>query len=182
MTGYNFGQYADTDGMRIGFSPAGLTKWIADSAIRCRALSGRGSSSSIRLTSVLQQASISEILTYGLPVVSAMNPNTVSTGAVYLSVQGTYFQQEDTTASMGVGASECESTLWVSSSLMTCRVPSGGNAWAGSPRKTVITISRAVGSLSDALSYHFQGISSPSPPNGPTETMEWSVCKRIEIA
>ena len=168
VSGFNFGQAAHSISVQSGGTAAGAISWLSDSAVCCKVSQGLRATLPISITCFIRVASSSSFVSFDAPRSSSIrSANVPNTGSVRALVFGYALAQNDVTKASRIGSSACEQSLWLSSSTMMCRSPSGIDKWSGKPHFVVLTAGERVASVSDLFSYLIPSVSGSALPNGP---------------
>ena len=107
-------------------SGCSLSHWVSDSAVRCKAPSGKASNSTVLISSGNFYGSSTRILSYSVPKLSSIGQtNAPGTGAVSVSLYGSSFGSTSPSSRVSLGRTVCEATTWWSDSASSYKVCSG---------------------------------------------------------
>eukprot|EP00961_Rhodomonas_salina_P021703 292053-Rhodomonas_salina.1 len=135
---------------RWGMTSCEETSWASDSSLACRVAAGSGGSAMLVATAGQQSGSLTRAMSFdGGAIVLLALANAGSLGGDTLSLVGSEFSVHDQSASQRVGATGCESSVWVSTSQVYCRLSQGISMTSS----LVVTSSTQVASQTEAFSY-----------------------------
>ncbi len=175
-TGLNFGASDGSPRSRISNSAGVTTKWVSDSVTKCRAPSGKGFYLSMTLTSGEQSGTQTLMISYDTHTVlgpfSSKNTNLAATGCTSVTIFGYNYDVDFQTVGARAGVTTCEASMWVSDSIVLCRVAAGALLRNNDGRiqkdssMIVTIIAFTISSTSNMFSYNLPTISSgPSSAN-----------------
>jgi hypothetical protein len=163
LFGSHFATYDISSGVRVDFSAALMSRWVSDSCIYIRLSPVHGgqvhvTASISRSRGVSQLFWNSDILT-----LSMLSPtNSPLTGSITISMFGSSFAEVGYSASLKMTGSSCESSIWISSSAMMCKVISG----FGDPVLS-LSVERRHASISSLFSFDQHSMLGLISGNGP---------------
>ena len=148
---------------RVGWTACGGSVWLSDSGLVCRSASGGLAGQRVAVSSGRQYGSVSLAVSYNAPVVSGVGASiAASSGGTSVTVVGSGgLGMSDSSVRASAGASGCAASVWMSDSLVLCRVCRGLGGGAA------VVVSRGVqrGSLRAAVSYDAVSVSSAGASN-----------------
>jgi len=149
--------------MRLDVSASQVSQWISDSALKAKIGSGFLSAKSVIVTVVMGLSELSNAFTFDSITSKLSSPlNSVTSGAVSLTIFGSGFGNLDHCSRVGLGSSEsvassCESSDWLSSSAIVCKSVSGSG---GSLGAVIFQRDHRLSFVSGAISYDGPSLSS----------------------
>eukprot|EP00960_Hanusia_phi_P007382 210360-Hanusia_phi.AAC.1 len=131
-----------------------LTKWLSDTVILAKSVSGSKRSCIPSLTVASSMGSLSGAFTFdGIVVINEIHPRTnlLTSGdsVVYVKMKVGYFSRS---YSSRIGASDAEKTVWISNTCINSKVPRG----MGHSLAVAITSDTTIGSVTDILTFDTQ--------------------------
>jgi hypothetical protein len=147
-----FGLLGDTSPWaRMQGSSCEQTTWVAHSSVICRMPSGDGWTGMTTVSAGRRSGTRTAATTYGTAAVSsARRANTASTGAFVIALlAGRGFGAALASPAARFGSSSCETTLWISDTVLTLLPASGVHG----SRSISLTVGQKLGSASAALSF-----------------------------
>jgi hypothetical protein len=153
----------------IGFSTAAVSKWVSDSSLLSKVSSGTFSAVRFVVSAGRQFGHGSRVFSYiTLTILNVRGQNHPSSAATQLTVDGTSFGMADLSANSKFGQTSCESSLWVSDSSATGKVPSG----VGFHLTVILSTSFAASALFNVSSYEAPSVMASSRTNGVSTGMQ----------
>jgi len=150
IVGVNFGPEDTTPYAAIGGTACHRTVWTSDSLLSCVVPAGRGSKA-VGVT--VDGSATSSSIKYAFrpqPTIERLEPNNAPVlGGLNITLIGADFGHVDHTPSVTMGSTACESSQWVSDSLVVCKLPYG---W-GQGFDARVDISLEAQTLSNAFTY-----------------------------
>lgn len=155
--GFHFGHTDYTPGERTGETQTEYSRWASDSNVKAMSTSGISSSKTIVLTSGVRPGSVSEILSFNLPVLSSnKHGNQPSTGSTVVSISGRNFGPNVFCLKQKFQYTAAETTEWDSDTAITA-MP--GDGLAASIR-LILSAGIRVGTRTRAFTYNTPQIAS----------------------
>ena len=176
IRGKNFGTVDSSVAVSTGGSSCGLSNWLSDTSVRCRALAGIGSTKDLSVTIAVKVGTITEAISYdvasnkkfiapaiGQPgVYENQGGNAPATGASSVTLSGEDFGTFETTTQMRPGGTGAEITPWASDSAVTAKVAAGVSFELG----VTLTVALRENTLSQAFTYDAVGVVDPLKGSG----------------
>jgi hypothetical protein len=151
--------------VRVGNSACQSSIWISESSLVCRASHTNGMRLTIYATVDRQIHAVSDLFSGDTSRISNAFPACIPTsGTISVTMIGHNFGHYQSTHFVRVGVSSSPAHLWISTSNIISKMPSGSLYTV----MTVISISRVLGELSNALSYLPPLLMNSSLLNSPT--------------
>ena len=161
--GTSFGVLAVSQWFSLGASSCELTSWISSTAVLCSPVQGVTSSHIISVTSESLVSTLTHAFSHDALAISSirgLRNIAITESPEIRQMLGVGIW--DSSASVRVGFSSCESTAWSSISGISCRIAMGSK-----PKLSIIsTLKESVGSLSSAMSYNSPEVSAVSIDGG----------------
>eukprot|EP00960_Hanusia_phi_P078066 768777-Hanusia_phi.AAC.7 len=136
---------------RLGFTASELTEWISASEIRCKSVSSLGRSHAIVVTTGMTASSISNVLSFdslSLRIENNSIANLATLDPSHVIVTGQNMLAFSSSLMMRIGRSSAETSIWLSSSALTCR----SSSLLGATLKLTATVSQGVGTVTECFS------------------------------
>jgi len=165
LVGYSSGFTRPSSAVAIDASACSASVWLSDSSVATKPMSGSAIHLSVTtmLSVAVQRGSITSLASYDIQQVSSLGRyNGPRLGNIVISVLGTSIGTFDLSPSARLGASACTSSVWITSSSITCKLSSGFAA----ALPVVSTAHRKTALLSQAFSYDVAIISSVKSIHG----------------
>ncbi len=149
VTGTNFGKSDYTGMARIGNSAGEMTQWTSDTSVVVKSAAGISRTLTITATAGVIVGTLTEAISYNIPMVVSMVGNVRTAGQSSVTVSGGFFAQTDYTMASTFGGTACEATVWVSETTVVVKHPSGVS------RTQIVTVTSGVmvGTVTEAVSY-----------------------------
>jgi len=132
----------------VGFSDCDPTLWLSESSLKCSVVAGMGSLLPVSVYVNAGASTLSKAFNYTTPLINASSPAVMS-GDVLVTIVGANFGLHDLSPMLRMGGTSCTASLWISASSITCKAPHG----VGGKKALVVTISQAVSTLLEGVSY-----------------------------
>jgi hypothetical protein len=132
------------------------TVWYSDSALACRSARGLLGGLPVAATAGVQVGTATGVYSFDTPWGAPRFANGPSSGGSPISLIGANFGWLDRTLRGRVGLSACESTRWVSDSLVVCQLARGGFDIAASG--AALTMSGLLATLAGGFSYDLPSV------------------------
>ena len=185
MFGSSLGQ---SIAVSAGHSKSEFSSWVSETSVLSKFARGSGSSHSLVLTAGMLVGSISNVWSIDAGQVSAVKKfNSAPSGQTLqlMAVKGTVW---DVSSRARLGSTHCESSLWYSSTSITCAAAAG----AGSALTLSITTESQIYTVSGATTYDAPSLVAGGQMNAPTASqqalmltgtnmMHWSLSPRIKV-
>ena len=147
---------------KVGQSACSSTVWMTETALVCSVGGGAGGTGQVVITAVVQSGTMSEAVSYDAGDVSRVvgyNMGSSRLQGASVTLLAASFGSRSGTISGGVGWTDCEASLWQSSSSVLCKTPSSRSG-RGS-ESVIVTMGRMrMGSLTEAASFQVPIVSS----------------------
>jgi DNA-directed RNA polymerase subunit H (RpoH/RPB5) len=183
--GFSLGQ---SIAVSAGHSQSEFSSWVSETSVLSKCARGSGSSHSLVLTAGMSVGSISKVWSIDAGQVSALKQsNSAPSGQTLklMAVKGTVW---DVSSRARLASTHCESSLWYSSSSITCAAAAG----AESALTITITTDSQIYTVSGVATYDAPNLVAGGPTNAPTASqqalmltgtnlMHWSLSPRIKV-
>ena len=165
VVGKNFGTSHFSSSIRFGFTVAMISRWRSDSSLLCRSASAHLARDSIVVTAGRLTGTLTNLFAdMGLMLSVLQRSNSPMSGSAIINVMGLRLGRESYSASLRIGNSAAQATVWVSESSIRCRI-SAASGKSDVAASLVITVSGSKGSLSSVFSYDAVSLSAASASN-----------------
>ena len=121
VIGNNFGSYDLSSTVSIGTTACLASQWVSMTSMTCNISPGTGTL--LPVTAVVNTAigTKGAAFTYDAPTISMLDrPNSPTSGGAPIQVLGTNLASDDTTPTVVIGSTMCTTTIWSSTSALTC--------------------------------------------------------------
>jgi hypothetical protein len=145
--GYNLQSFDHTGRMRIGVTSAESTMWQSDTAVMCSTAKSISRSQSLQITLREIVGSLTESISFDFSHLIVQTTNTRSKSSTAIQVDG-FKDSNILTQTARLGLSACESTHWISVTVVLCKVPPS----IGQSLHVSITSGNCVASSTNAFS------------------------------
>jgi hypothetical protein len=150
-------------------TPCTYTTWFSNSALMCKVPMGISDAVALSITSGIQVGSISSVFTYDeWPLLNALNSSNSPSRFGQVFLQGLNLGNRYLTPFARIGFSECEASLWVSTSAVKCSVASGLDI--NMPTTLTLGLNQTIwvqATICGAFSYNAPEVSYIKLPNSP---------------
>jgi hypothetical protein len=150
-------------------TPCTHTAWFSTSAVVCKIPMGISDGVALSMTSGIQIGSISSVFSYDeWPLLNALNNSNSPSRYGKVFLQGLNLGNQYLSPFARIGFSECELSLWVSTSAVRCGVASGLDI--NMPATLTLGLNQSIwvqASICGAFSYNAPELSSIKFPNSP---------------
>jgi hypothetical protein len=164
IIGENFGPNDKTPKVGIGDTACHASVWTSDSSVSCVTPAGKGQQPVKMEVSGFQSVSTIKYAFRPQPNIAYLQPNNAPVmGAQNITFVGSDFGHADHTPLLTIGSTACESSNWVSDSLVVCKSPYG---W-GEGFDAKVQISLEMQTLNNVYTYDALVITAVRPMNGP---------------
>jgi len=151
--------------VRVGHSACQSSTWVSESNLLCRVSHTNGQRLTIYATVAHQIHAVSDLFSGDSSRISNAFPACIPTsGVISVTMIGHNFGHYQSTHCVRVGVSSSSAHLWISTSNIVNKIPSGSLLTV----MTVMSISQVLGELSNTLSYSPPLLTSSSLLNSPT--------------
>jgi hypothetical protein len=172
ISGTNFGSADLTPSISVGGSACATSIWSTTSAVLCHSPAGKGVAKALSMTITAQAGTGAAAFTYDAPVLTFVTlTNAPTLGSSTVSIMGTNFGEalalKDKPVVGAIGASNCVSMLWISTTSAHCTTAAG----IGKVLTKALTIEGIVGSSTEVFTYDsavITDMTSNSPTSGGT--------------
>ena len=123
LFGLNFGSEDYSPSVHIGDSMCTTTTWASTTKLACVARDGVGIFYGWHIATTVSSVASTKYMTFTFdaPVASyVLLPNAAMTGGWFMTVNGLGFHSRDSTASIRIGETKCNSATWSSSTSVLC--------------------------------------------------------------
>ena len=166
--GVNFQSFDHTGRMRIGATSAESTTWQSDTAVMCSTAKFNSRSRSLHITLGESVGSVTESISFDFFQLIVKTTNTRSKSSTAVQVNG-FEGSNILTQTARLGLSACESTHWISVSMVLCKVPPS----IGQSLLVSLTSGNFVASSTNAFSADHIITLQVSQSNVETATLSW---------
>jgi hypothetical protein len=153
IEGSNFAYHDVTQIATVGQTSCQSTRWLRDDNVVCRATSGpHGGSNRVSMTVSNPSSIATATLAMSFDIASLSTifvHNILLWGGIQVSAYGNGFEKRDSTLSAATGKTVCETTSWISDTIIAITISRG---FAGS-KTIVLSTGNYVGSLTGGLSF-----------------------------
>jgi hypothetical protein len=164
ISGTNFGLSDLTLSIAVGESLCATSSWQTYSSVNCLTADGSGMARELAMTITSQVGTGAAAFTYDAPIMSSFTlRNSPTAGGAAVSIFGTNLASVGK-SSVQVGATLCQTTAWISGSLIVCQ-PSAG---VGHRQTAQLTVDAVVGTSTSVLTYDSPVATYFNSFNGPT--------------
>jgi hypothetical protein len=164
IIGEDFGPSDTTPKVGIGDTACHASVWTSDSSVTCVTPAGKGKQPVKMEVSGFQSVSTIKYAFRPQPKIVHLQPNNAPVmGAQHITFVGSDFGHADHTPLLTIGSTACESSKWVSDSLVVCKSPYG---W-GEGFDAKVQISLEMQTLNNVYTYDALVITAVRPMNGP---------------
>jgi len=111
-----------TVGSRVGGSSCEASIWLADTALLCKLACG-ATASAVVLSMASQAASVTELISFDKAIILRSSPNAPVAAVKGITIIGSNYYSGHVSASARIQESACLSSVWVSDSLLACKLP-----------------------------------------------------------
>eukprot|EP00960_Hanusia_phi_P031190 749137-Hanusia_phi.AAC.1 len=165
LYGANYGILAYSGNAVCGDSSTGSTNWISETSVFSKVQIGYQTSRKVQITlNVNIGSQVSNFLSYDSPVLfTYLRPPLDKSVRIDgpLTVIGKSYASFDSTLSIRLGYTNCESSAWVSDTSLLCHVASS----ISSHNEIIVTAGEKVGTISKCYFYDNPTLSSVRTPN-----------------
>jgi hypothetical protein len=148
----------------IGNTQCGCTAWISATSVVVTSPAGAGSDLSIKLTLDTVVGTKLGGYTYSAPSITHLDGgNSPTSGSAQLTVHGQNFGVDDTSPTVKVSITACQTSSWTSMTTVYCKFPSGASA----SLPVFIDVGGQYGCMVNVLSYDAPVLTDLSRKNGP---------------
>ena len=170
ISGYGLGHGDGSVGVRVGGSGAEASEWSSDSSLACKIAFGRGGSLRVSVTLGGQGGSRSSSLSYDGEgdVDRWLTPgavqNIVSGGAGDVMLRESASMGLVASATGRIGATQCEASMWASTSELQCKAPRGVRG----SQTLAVTAGMRARSLTTTMTFDVNRVSASTGGNAAT--------------
>jgi hypothetical protein len=139
VRGMNFANTDRTVSSQLGSTACATTSWTSQSQLRCFVSAGTGASYGVAVAVAKVVGSSLSVFSYDGPVVTRLPiRNGPPSSGQTLTMYGMNFGVTDASVSAKVGSTDCRTTSWLSSSVMTCQSAAAVRLEASVPLYVVV--------------------------------------------
>jgi hypothetical protein len=121
VIGNNFGSFSLSSTISIGSTNCASSEWVSMTSMKCVIAPGTGTL--LPVTAVVNTAigTKGACFSYDTPIISMLDrPNSATSGMVPVTIMGTNLAADDSTPTVMLGSTMCSTTVWTSTSAVTC--------------------------------------------------------------
>ena len=167
VEGSAMGQVSYSPKLKVSYSSYGISKWVSETSLSCKSLSGNKPSRLISVT--VGGHSGSQTGSYSCDSASLSSikmQNIVSTGSASLTLAGYGFNLDAGTIRTKISISDCESSDWISDTSLQVKWQGGFS----STRRILLTGGTKLATTSSAISFALLSLSISNPVNSRAKT------------
>jgi len=167
LSGLNFGATDVSVSILLGLTSCISSSWTSTTSAQCTSGAGTGSAMVVAAIVTSVTGSVQAAFSFDAPVLTRSAPaNAPTSGAAQVSVTGLNFAGYNPSVSIAVGGTQCQSSLWITSTSAQCVTPAGTGSQVLMTLTGVDMVS-LVGTFVSAFSYDAPVITWAEVFNGP---------------